>query len=99
MSYRAYDRDDLTLDEIDSADVSDGYDWSTFAVLRGSDGLLYTSSDSGCSCNWFGDDPLDVEPATTWQEAVDRAKEWGGTDSEVMALIERLMKSSPAATI
>ena len=97
MAYRTT-TDGLTVEMIDSIESSADYEWDVFALLRGSDGLLYTASDSGCSCNWFGDNDLHVEPVKSWQEAAAQAQKWYGTDdSEAMQFIERLTRLSPPA--
>lgn len=98
MTYKAAGMG-ITLEVIDSASSGCGYDWYDIGVFRGSDGLLYTATDSGCSCSYFGDSPLVVEVAESWQQVADRVKDWGAgeAESEAMSLIERLMKSSPKA--
>jgi hypothetical protein len=42
---------------------SGGYEWYAEAILaRQADGALFYVSDSGCSCNTFGDYGLDLTP-------------------------------------
>jgi hypothetical protein len=94
----------VELRRIDSTGVYD-YQWSEFAVMRGIDGLLYVGSDSGCSCNSFGDhgDLQDFRPAENWHDVVKAVRQWRDelgdySSSEKRGaeeLIERLSKSRP----
>lgn len=44
-------------------DSGGGYDWSVEAIFaRKSDGRLFYTSDSGCSCNYFGDYGFSLTP-------------------------------------
>jgi len=54
------------------------YEWSEFAVMRGSDGWLYVGATGGCSCNYFDSNlmPEDVVKVTSWQDAANRAQRW-----------------------
>ena len=87
---------------IDEA-TTGGYEWATFAVLRGADGLLYTDDQSGCSCNYFGYLDLNPSPANNWHEVVKRVRAWrdecdgwfDGAGPAAEALIERLSKDRP----
>lgn len=53
--------------------VSGGYSWSGFGIFRhGQTGQLAWATDSGCSCNGFGDGIGEYHPVASWQEALDR---------------------------
>ncbi|HUG51772.1 MAG TPA: hypothetical protein VLZ78_12315 [Terrimesophilobacter sp.] len=99
--------DGIDLEVIDRTGVYD-YEWSEFAVMRGSDGHLYVGHTSGCSCNDFEENLTEVVRVGSWQEAADHAKRWAededgaylGEESQAgMNLIERLAKSRPAAVV
>jgi len=104
--YVTIDGTTVNLTILDSTGVYD-YSWSEFAVMRGDDGYLYVASDSGCSCNYFGDagfDPDDVTRVKSWQDAAAKAQEWAGDgpciDEErkgCMDMIERLTNTRPPA--
>lgn len=72
-----------------------GYDWSEAALMR-RDGQLYYVSDSGCSCNSFGDrlDESDLVPVANWQEAVELVKRDLG-DVEAANFAEQMLKLRP----
>lgn len=89
---------------IDYADAYGGYEWDEVLVMRGPDGHLYVGSDSGCSCNWFGDEGMEgvVERVASWQEAADYIQEWIAEEPDPrtdvgMNLIERLRETRPVA--
>jgi hypothetical protein len=69
--------DGVTLTVIDRTGTYD-YQWSEFAVMRGSDGWLYVGATSGCSCNYFEENlsPNDVVKVSSWQDAANRAQRW-----------------------
>lgn len=81
------------------------YEWSEFAVMRGSDGYLYVGDTGGCSCNDFEENLGEITRVASWQEAATKATEWAGADGGPyledekragMDLAERLTKSQPA---
>ena len=68
------------------AEVGDwDYSWSLFAVFQDVESKqLFSTTDSGCSCNWPYDDPsyLDWKPLTSIHEAIAEARGWSGADKK-----------------
>lgn len=74
-----------------------GWEWSISAILqRKSDGALFLSEDSGCSCNFFGDGGLDLTPIDSVEEGI--AKTYGSKRKEALrrSLESREFVEAPA---
>ena len=95
--------DGVELTILDQTGTYD-YEWSEFAVMRGSDGRLYVGHSGGCSCNYFDENLDEVTLVKSWQEAAEYAKRWAAGELAdgpyledekrgAMDLIERLAKS------
>lgn len=72
------DADGVKYELVASIDEDLGWEWHTGAILRDAEGKLFWYSDSGCSCNYYGDYPPvreDMTEIKNWQEAVELAKE------------------------
>lgn len=78
--YSAQRIGDKYMEIIADVDSEGGYEWDQFVVLRDpSTGYLYTTSGSGCSCNWLYEDVYsihDLEGPFTLHQAAARAQAW-----------------------
>lgn len=85
----------------EQGDGGGGYEWDNVALLRRvDDGQLFVSTEGGCSCNGPWDDP-NLEPVATWQEAVDRVKDYQSslfTADDTAAFAQQLMELRPASS-
>ena len=86
------------------AEQEDGggdYEWAHVALVRDPAGALFLVSDGGCSCNypWSDTAASDLEPVSSWQEAVERVKgdrPYLFNDDDVAAFAQTLMSLRPA---
>jgi hypothetical protein len=72
------------LEEVASLDSGEMYSWSTTEVyFQRSSGRFFILSDSGCSCNYFGEgvDALDDFAEATRTQAIDSLRGAGGSPS------------------
>lgn len=72
--------DDNDLTEVASLDSGEMYSWSTTEVyFQRSSGRFFVLSDSGCSCNYFGDEVRDLSDLeeVTRQRAMEAIRDEG----------------------
>jgi hypothetical protein len=83
------------------AEQEDGggdYEWSHVGLIRDPHGRLFLVNESGCSCYGPWDSADEMEPVSSWQDAVERVKAdppWLFNDDDVAAFAQKLMELRP----